>query len=172
MRSTRGWCDAGAVAWGYICRVAGSLKGCSMIKVTRTFLPLLLVLTACSHRKAAPPTADSRPPDTVLTADDIRRSPGQSLEQLLLARVPGLTIERAADGHSKLVLRGKNTILGDDEALFVVNGVPLGPALSGNLAAVDIHDIETVQVLRDAVATAAYGVRGANGVIIIRTKEN
>ncbi len=143
-----------------------------MIKVTRTFLPFLLVLTACSYRKAAPRTADSRPPDTVLTADDIRRSPGQSLEQLLLARVPGLTIERAADGHSKLVLRGKNTILGDDEVLFVVNGVPLGPAVSGNLAAVDIHDIETVQVLRDAVATAAYGIRGANGVIIIRTKEN
>ncbi len=143
-----------------------------MIKVTRTFLPLLLVLTGCSYRKAAPRTADSRPPDTVLTADDIRRSPGQSLEQLLLARVPGLTIERAADGHSKLVLRGKNTILGDDEVLFVVNGVPLGPAVSGNLAAVEIHDIETVQVLRDAVATAAYGVRGANGVIIIRTKEN
>jgi len=143
-----------------------------MTKVTHTFLPLLLVLNGCSHRKAAPPTAASRPPDTVLTADDIRRSPGQSLEQLLLARVPGLTIERAPDGHSKLVLRGKNTILGDDEVLFVVNGVPLGPAVSGNLAAVDIHDIETVQVLRDAVATAAYGVRGANGVIIIRTKEN
>jgi TonB-dependent SusC/RagA subfamily outer membrane receptor len=136
------------------------------------FVPVLLLLTACSHRKAAPPTADSRPPGTVLTADDIRRSPGQSLEQLLLARVPGLTIQRAADGHSKLVLRGKNTILGDDEALFVVNGVPLGPAVSGNLTAVDVHDIETVQVLRDAVATAAYGVRGANGVIIIRTKEN
>ena len=143
-----------------------------MTKVTHTFLPLLLLLTACSHRPAAPRTAASRPPDTVLTADDIRRSPGQSLEQLLLARVPGLTIERAPDGHSKLVLRGKNTILGDDEVLFVVNGVPLGPAVSGNLAAVDIHDIETVQVLRDAVATAAYGVRGANGVIIIRTKEN
>jgi TonB-dependent SusC/RagA subfamily outer membrane receptor len=143
-----------------------------MPQVTHTFLPLLLVLTACSHRQAGSPTADSRPPDTVLTADDIRRSPGQSLEQLLLARVPGLTIERAADGHSKLVLRGKNTILGDDEALFVVNGIPLGPAVSGNLAAVDLHDIETVQILRDAVATAAYGVRGSNGVIIIRTKQN
>jgi len=143
-----------------------------MPKVTHTFLPLLLVLTACSHRTAGSPTANSRPPDTVLTADDIRRSPGQSLEQLLLARVPGLTFERAADGHTKLVIRGKNTILGDDEALFVVNGMPLGPAVSGNLAAIDIHDIETVQVLRDAVATAAYGMRGANGVIVIRTKEN
>jgi len=108
----------------------------------------------------------------VLTADDIRKSPGQSLEQLLLARVPGLILERAPDGHLKLVIRGKNTILGDDEALFVVNGIALGPAVSGNLSAVDIHDIETVQVLRDAVATASYGVRGANGVIVIRTKEN
>jgi TonB-dependent SusC/RagA subfamily outer membrane receptor len=143
-----------------------------MTKLTQTFVPLLLVLTACSPRKTASTTADSRPPNTVLTADDIRRSPGQSLEQLLLARVPGLSLERAADGHTKLVLRGKNTILGDDEVLFVVNGIPLGPAVSGNLAAVEIHDIETVQVLRDAVATAAYGVRGGNGVIVIRTKEN
>ena len=119
-----------------------------------------------------PTSTESKPPDTVLTADDIRRSPGQSLEQLLLARVPGLAIERAMDGRSKLVLRGRNTILGDDEVLFVVNGIPLGPVVTGNLAAVDIHDIETVQVLRDAVATAAYGVRGGNGVIVIRTKEN
>lgn len=143
-----------------------------MPKVTRVCLPVLFVFAACSHRTTERPSADPRPPGTVLTAADIRNSPGQSLEQLLLARVPGLTIERAADGHAKLVLRGKNTILGDDEALFVLNGLPLGPAVSGNLAAVDIHDIETVQVLRDAAATAAYGVRGANGVIVIRTKEN
>jgi TonB-dependent starch-binding outer membrane protein SusC len=143
-----------------------------MTKVTRVSLPVLLVFVACSHRPVEYSSPEPRPPGTVLTAEDIRRSPGQSLEQLLLARVPGLTLERAADGHTKLVIRGQNTILGDDEALFVVNGIPLGPAVSGNLAAVDIHDIETVQVLRDAVATSAYGVRGANGVIIIRTKEN
>jgi TonB-dependent SusC/RagA subfamily outer membrane receptor len=143
-----------------------------MTKVTHVCLPVLLVFVACSHRSAERSSPEPRPPGTVLTAEDIRRSPGQSLEQLLLARVPGLTLERAADGHTKLVIRGQNTILGDDEALFVVNGIPLGPAVSGNLAAVDIHDIETVQVLRDAVATSAYGVRGANGVIIIRTKEN
>lgn len=143
-----------------------------MPNVTRVCLPVLLVFGACSHRTAERPSSDPRPPGTVLTADDISKHPGQSLEQLLLARVPGLTLERAADGHTKLVLRGKNTILGDDEALFVLNGIPLGPAVSGNLAAVNVHDIETVQVLRDAVATAAYGVRGANGVIVIRTKEN
>ncbi|MFN2571760.1 MAG: TonB-dependent receptor plug domain-containing protein [Gemmatimonadales bacterium] len=141
-----------------------------MAKTTRTLVLILLV--GCAHRKALPSGADARPPYTVLTADDIRRSPGQSLEQLLMAHVPGLTLERAADGHLKLIIRGRNTILGDDEALFVVNGVPLGPAMSGNLSAVDIHEIETVQVLREAVATAAYGVRGSNGVIVIRTKQN
>ena len=143
-----------------------------MTKVTRVCLPVLFVFVACSHRSAERSSPDPRPPGTVLTAEDIRRSPGQSLEQLLLARVPGLTLQRAADGHTKLVIRGQNTILGDDEALFVLNGIPLGPAVSGNLSAVDIHDIETVQVLRDAVATSAYGLRGANGVIVIRTKEN
>ncbi len=142
-----------------------------MTTLTHRFLALLLVLTACTHRTAAPPTVDSRPPDTVLTADDIRRSPGQSLEQLLLARVPGLTIERAADGHPVMHLRGTNTFMGNEEPLFVVNDIALGPSVGG-LAAIDIHDIDTVQVLRDAAATAAYGVRGANGVIIIRTKQN
>lgn len=130
------------------------------------------LLISCSHRQAAPDSqAAALPPGTVLTADDIRRSPGQSLEQLLLARVPGLTVERRADGGSKLILRGKNTIVGDDEPLFVVNGIPLGAAVGGNLSAINIHDIETVQVLRDAAATSAYGVRGGNGVIIIRTKQ-
>ena len=131
------------------------------------------LLVSCSHRQAAPDSqAAALPPGTVLTADDIRRSPGQSLEQLLLARVPGLTVERRADGGSKLILRAKNTIVGDDEPLFVVNGIPLGAAVGGNLSAINIHDIETVQVLRDAAATTAYGVRGGNGVIIIRTKQS
>ncbi len=130
-----------------------------------------LLLVSCSHRQAVPDSpAEARPPGTVLTAEDIRRNPGQSLEQLLIARVPGLTIERAADGHTKLILRGKNTLVGDDEPLFVVNGIPLGPGVGGNLSAINIHDIETVQVLRDAAATSEYGVRGSNGVIVIRTK--
>jgi len=144
-----------------------------MKTVTRAAWLACFLLVSCSHRKAAPASqTDARPPGTVLTADDIRRSPGQSLEQLLLARVPGLTIERAADGSSKLILRGKNTLVGDPEALFVVNGIPLGAAVGGNLSAINIYDIETVQVLRDAAATSAYGVRGSNGVIVIRTKQS
>jgi len=144
-----------------------------MTNVTRALMPVLLLLAACSHRSSGSQSAEpGTPPGTVLTADDIRRSPGQSLEQLLLARVPGLTLTRAPDGHAVLHFRGTTTFLGDEEPLFVVNGIPLSPNPSGNLAAIDLHDIETVQVFRDAAATAAYGIRGANGVIVIRTKRN
>jgi len=144
-----------------------------MANLSRAAWVACFLLGSCSHRQAAnDPQAEPLPPGTVLTADDIRRSPGQSLEQLLLARVPGLTIDRAADGHTKLIIRGKNTLVGDDEPLFVVNGIPLGPNPWGNLSAINIHDIQTVQVLRDAAATSAYGVRGSNGVIIIRTKQS
>src|SRR5262245_57472396 len=144
-----------------------------MIKLTRASLLVFLWLPACSHRSSAPPSppAESRPPGTVLTADDIRANPGQSLEQLLMARVPGLTAVHAPDGRTILTLRGTTTLLGDAEPLFVVNGIALAPNASGNLNAIDLHDIETVQVIRDAAATAVYGVRGANGVITIRTKQ-
>ena len=145
-----------------------------MTKVTRALLLVVLSVPACSRRSSSPVTLEPegpRPPGTVLTADDIRANPGQSLEQLLLARVPGLAVARAPDGRTILTLRGTTTLLGEDEPLFVVNGIALAPNSSGNLNAIDLHDIETVQVLRDAASTAAYGIRGANGVIIIRTKQ-
>ena len=106
----------------------------------------------------------------MLTAEDIARAPAQSLEQLLVAHVPGLFITRAPDGHSVVHMRGTTTLMGEDEPLFVVNGIPLGANPWGNLTAINVHDIATVEVLRDAAATAGYGSRGANGVIIITTK--
>jgi len=128
-----------------------------------------VLLYACSHgsRTSGPHPDTSR---VVLTAEDIARSPGQSLEQLLLAHVPGLYVGHAPDGHAVLHMRGTTTLMGDPEPLFVVNGIPLGTNPYGNLNAINPHDIETVEVLRDAAATAEYGSRGANGVIIIKTK--
>ncbi|HEV8509147.1 MAG TPA: TonB-dependent receptor plug domain-containing protein [Gemmatimonadales bacterium] len=107
----------------------------------------------------------------VLTAEDIQRSPGMSLEQLLLAHVPGLELVRASDGRTILHLRrGTTSMMGEQEPLVVVNGIALGPNASGNLSAINREDIESITVLRDAAATAAWGSRGTNGVIIIRTK--
>ncbi|HEY6090481.1 MAG TPA: TonB-dependent receptor plug domain-containing protein [Gemmatimonadales bacterium] len=137
-------------------------------------LAVAFLLAACGHRKTVAAAEQPQPKlaDVVLTAADIERAPGMSLEQLLLTRVPGITLTRAADGHTFLRLRGQSTILGDQEPLIVVNDVPLDPNASGNLSVIDPHDIETVQVIRDAAATSLYGLRGSNGVIIIRTKQS
>src|SRR2546425_3813122 len=139
----------------------------------RSFVTLVLLLGACSHKQSGA-ARESRPQTSgiVITADDIQRAPGMSLEQLLLARVPGLTLTRGANGRPILHLRGETTIMGEEEPLVVVDAIPLGPNPAGNLAAINPHDIQTVQPLRDAAATAVYGMRGANGVVIIRTKLN
>ncbi|MGE5803335.1 MAG: TonB-dependent receptor, partial [Gemmatimonadota bacterium] len=118
-----------------------------MKTVPRAALMACFVFTACSHRSAGVAHPDTS--RVVLTADDIAHSPGQSLEQLLLAHVPGLYVTRAPDGHSVVHMRGTTTLMGEDEPLFVVNGIPLGPNPWGNLNAINTHDIETVEVLRD-----------------------
>jgi len=130
----------------------------------------LLALAACSHQNRA----DRPRPvnNTIITAEDIDRSPGLSLEQLLITRVPGLTLTRAPDGHTVIHIRGTTTVLGDQEPLFVLNGIPLDNPITGALAALSPRDIESIQVLRDAASTAAYGSRGANGVIVIKTKQS
>jgi TonB-dependent SusC/RagA subfamily outer membrane receptor len=65
-------------------------------------------------------------------------------------------------------LRGLNTVSEEQEPLFVVNGIALGNA--GNLSAINRFDIASVEVLRDPASTAIWGIRGANGVIVIKTK--
>jgi TonB-dependent SusC/RagA subfamily outer membrane receptor len=57
-----------------------------------------------------------------------------------------------------------------NEPLYVVDGIALPPAPGGALIGVDPRDIERIEVLKDAAATSSYGVRGGNGVILIRTK--
>ena len=138
----------------------------------RPFLAGVFLLAACSHGRSGAPASHPPASGTVITAEDIRQAPGMSLEQILLARVPGLTWARAQDGRMILRLRGPTTFLGDEEALIVVNDIPLGPSTSSNLSAISPQDIESITVLRDASSTAAYGIRGANGVILIRTKQS
>jgi TonB-dependent SusC/RagA subfamily outer membrane receptor len=136
----------------------------------RPFLSAAILLAACSSRSST-----ARPPrpsgaGNVITADDIAASPGLSLEQILVARIPGLTMGRDADGRTIIKLRGSSTFMGNEEALVVVNGIALGPNAAGNLNAINTHDIESITVLRDAASTAQWGSRGANGVILIKTK--
>ncbi len=92
-------------------------------------------------------------------------------ENLLTGKVAGVQITPNAQpgGGASIRIRGGTSINASNEPLYVIDGVPVGNG--GNLAFyVNPNDIETFTVLKDASATAIYGSRGANGVIMITTK--
>lgn len=88
--------------------------------------------------------------------------------QLLQGKVPGLVVVQNSDpngGVNSLTLRGASTLNGSTEPLYVVDGIP-----GVNLNLIPPSEIESIDVLRDASATAIYGSKAANGVIIVTTK--
>jgi TonB-dependent SusC/RagA subfamily outer membrane receptor len=131
----------------------------------KSFALATLAIVGCSHIGSKPSPA---PSPSEIRGADIARSPALSIEELLMARVPGLIVTRAADGHTVIHLRGVSSLNDDGEPLFVVNGLALGSASS--LGALNRFDIESIQVLKDPASTAAWGMRGSNGVIVIKTK--
>lgn len=85
----------------------------------------------------------------------------------LQGRASGVQITQntgAPDGDYSIRIRGVNSILGDNSPLFIVDGIPF------DTYALNSHDIESIEILKDASATAIYGSRGANGVIMVTTK--
>lgn len=144
---------------------------------TRRLLGLLAgCVAACSHSNAtgaasaptpAPATATA---PSILTAEDIQRVRGQPIEQLLMGRFPGVDVARTAGGGISVHIRGVGSFLSSNEPLYVIDDVPLQAGSQGVLRGINPYDIESIQVLKDPAETAMYGVRGANGVILIRTK--
>lgn len=133
---------------------------------------LLMVSAGCARRSGAGAEPAASPTPNTVTSEDIARSPNQSIAQLLMAKVPGLRVGRGTDGRLAIFVRGASSF-GDQEALVVINGIVLeGPAVGSNLEALDPREIESIEVLKDAAATAMYGGRGANGVVVIKTKQS
>jgi TonB-dependent SusC/RagA subfamily outer membrane receptor len=105
-----------------------------------------------------------------VTRKDIEQMQFTRIEDYIAARVPGVQVSRRG-GEISLQIRGANTILGNNEPLVVLDGVPLAQGTgSFSLAALTPRDVERIDVLKDAGSTAIYGSRGANGVIIINTR--
>ena len=105
-----------------------------------------------------------------INAQDIKSRPVQNTLQALQGKAAGVDItssERPGE-VGKILIRGVRSINATSEPLYVVDGVPLN---FGGISAVNPNDIETIDVLKDASATAIYGSRGANGVILITTKK-
>lgn len=121
-----------------------------------------------------------------VNAQEITESHQSNLVNALQGKIAGVTITSAGGGPgqgSNILIRGINTLYGSIEPLFVIDGIPMDnstsdqgtggglPASMPNRAS-DINpaDIESINVLRGGAATALYGLRGANGVVVITTK--
>jgi TonB-dependent SusC/RagA subfamily outer membrane receptor len=143
-----------------------------------TLLSVALLLAAtvgCASRNRPTPS-DSKPPaedgknSATVTSEDVDRMPGVPVEETFNGKVAGAVVTRTADGGVAVRIRGTSTIHGQTAPLYVIDGIPIEPGPGGSLTGINPHDIASIQVLKDAADTAMYGIRGANGVIVIKTK--
>lgn len=146
---------------------------------TRALMPVGLALgivSGCaraggkSQGDIADTTHAAPPPTSTVTAEEIRRTPNEPIEKSLMGRFPGVEVSRSADGGISIRIRGTTSILGSNEPLYVLDGIPIQSGPNGSLSGVNPYDIESIEVLKDAASTSMYGLRGANGVILIKTK--
>ncbi len=107
---------------------------------------------------------------STVKADDLNVGVYSNPAQLLQGKVPGLTVTQSSDPNASpsITLRGASTFRDGaaQEPYYVIDGIP-----GMSLALISPNDIESIDVLRDATATAIYGSKAANGVIIINTKK-
>jgi TonB-dependent starch-binding outer membrane protein SusC len=135
----------------------------------RTLLALSMIVgvaAACSSKSSR----QAPTPKNTVTAKDLESNPSESIEKILQAKVPGVWVTRTPDGGIALQIRGQSSFYGENQPLYVIDGVTIAPGPNGALQGVNPHDIESIQVLKDPADTAMYGMRGANGVIVIKTK--
>ncbi len=106
-----------------------------------------------------------------LNIKDLAKAPVRSFEEALGGRAAGVQVV-SSDGQPgspvSIVIRGSNSITQDNSPLYVIDGFPVEGA---NNNAINVSEIESIEILKDASATAIYGARGANGVIMITTKK-
>lgn len=125
-----------------------------------------------------------------VNGDQLRTSLTTNLDQALQGRVAGVQVTQNSGqpgGAASIRIRGANSISLSNEPLYVIDGLPFGGGgaqttgfdwaggangqnIVNPLAAISPNDIQSIEVLKDASATAIYGTRGANGVILITTK--
>ena len=107
---------------------------------------------------------------TSVKSDEIKAFASSNVMQSLSGRAPGVQVSQntgAPGGSVSVRIRGTNSIQGSNEPLYVIDGFPFS---GSNPTVLSNSDIESVEILKDASATAIYGSRGANGVVLITTK--
>ena len=92
----------------------------------------------------------------------------RTIGEMIRDKVPGVVVQEQANGVLRVRIRGNNSIIAGQDPLFVLDGMALQS--SAALVGISPSVVESVTVLKDAGSTAIYGSRGANGVILIKTK--
>lgn len=107
----------------------------------------------------------------LITAKDFNRGAITNVEGLLNGRASGVVVTASGTpgDNAKIKIRGGSSLLASNDPLIVIDGLPLEG--DGGMSSINPNDIETFSILKDASATAIYGNRGSNGVIIITTKK-
>ncbi|MBK8143326.1 MAG: SusC/RagA family TonB-linked outer membrane protein [Chitinophagaceae bacterium] len=154
-----------------------SIEGKNSIEValviTNTSMDEVVVVSYGTRRKS-----DLTGSVTSVSAKDFQKGNINSPEQLLQGKVAGLQITTgggSAGGGSRIRIRGGASLNASNDPLIVIDGVPVeGNGIAGSanvLNSINPNDIESISVLKDASATALYGSRASNGVLIVTTKK-
>ena len=100
----------------------------------------------------------------------LEMAPNLNIAQAIQGAIPGVSIRTSAAGAApsqEIMVRGRNSILASNDPLIVLDGIPYG----GQISDINPNDVQSIEVLKDASSAAIYGSRGANGVILITSKE-
>lgn len=146
-------------------RTVGILNEIDVILISNNILAEVVILGYTTTLKKKSSVAS-----TTIEATTIENRPNASFVQTLSGQVSGLyvnTISGQPGANSTIRIRGISSINGNTEPLFIIDGAPVD---QDNFRSLNPNEIASISVLKDAGATAIYGNRGANGVIIITTK--
>ena len=102
---------------------------------------------------------------------DIMKTPVTNFDQALTGRIAGVVVstsDGALGAEANITIRGNNSLTQSSAPLYIIDGFPSESSMATSL---NSADIESIDILKDASATAIYGARGANGVIVITTKQ-
>jgi TonB-linked SusC/RagA family outer membrane protein len=123
--------------------------------------------------------ADATGSVTAVSAKDFNKGVITSPQELLIGKAPGVianTLGGGAGSGTKIRIRGGSSITANNDPLIVIDNIPLESAgisgMANPLSTINPNDIESITILKDASATAIYGSRASNGVIIIKTKKS
>ena len=103
--------------------------------------------------------------------DELMKTPVTNFDQALTGKIAGVVVttsDGALGSEASITIRGNNSLTQSSAPLYVIDGFPTGSSMATSL---NSADIESIDILKDASATAIYGARGANGVIVITTKQ-